>query len=127
MTTTTAYEELRSAITRFVDGSYNTAYLMGWCFAHFQPPEGASEDDPAVQLWQFTLLNVQVYARCDMERWMLDQSLRILLQSFDEDGYGCLTPITTSHCFIDMLELDQAVDGYSMTSSESGPDHLVLP
>ncbi len=61
----TAYDELVTAVNRFLAGSYNVAYLMGWCHAHFQPPEDATEDDPAIQLWKFVMLNLRVYARCD--------------------------------------------------------------
>jgi hypothetical protein len=106
MTDATAYNELRAAVDRFLAGSYNVAYLLGWCSAHFKPPEEAVDDDPAIQLWNFLLLNLNVYCRCDLERWTLDESLRVLLQSFEEEGYGCLTPITTSRCFVEMVEAD---------------------
>jgi hypothetical protein len=100
----TAYEEVLAAINRFLAGSYNVAYLLGWCYSHFQPPPDATDDDPALQLWNFVVLNLRVYARCNLDRWTLEESLRVLMQSFEEDGYGCLTPITTSRCFIEMLQ-----------------------
>ena len=114
----TAYDELLTAVNRFLAGSYNVAYLLGWCHAHFQPPEDATEDDPAIQLWKFVMLNLRVYARCDIERWTLDDSLRMLMQSFEDEGYGCLTPLTTSRCFIEMLQTDRAPTRDASTWSE---------
>lgn len=108
MTEQTAYDELVTAINRFLAGSYNVAYLLGWCYAHFQPPEDATDDDPAIQLWNFVVLNLRVYARCDLDRWMLDESLRLLTLSFAEEGYGCLTLVTTSRCFVETIQADPA-------------------
>lgn len=113
-----AYDELVFTINRFLAGSYNVAYLLKWCYAHFQPPEDATDDDPAIQLWNFLVLNLRVYARCDLGRWALDESLRLLTQSFAEEGYGCLTPITTSRCFIEMIQSDQTSHRNASAPSE---------
>jgi hypothetical protein len=53
-------------------------------------------------------LNLRVYARCDLDRWMLDESLRLLTLSFAEEGYGCLTLVTTSRCFVETIQADPA-------------------
>lgn len=106
MEMTGAYVQLRTEILRVLDGSAHPTSLQGWCL-HAYPHRGEDTDDISRRLWQHTMRTLVVYAQCDLERWMLETSLRLLLRSFEECGDGCLTPVTLCPCYRKLLHQGQ--------------------
>ena len=102
MTDSTAELEMYAAIDRFLAGEYSPTSLQSWLLNDFILPEGADEDHPAMRLWILAVTNVAVYTHCDMERSVLESSLRLIVRSMQLTGLGCTTPITDSRCFAEM-------------------------
>lgn len=91
---------LRFAIDRFLAGKISPIQLQSWCFGHMdiERVEGTNQ-----QFWQLTMLNLEVFHRCDFHRSALEQSLTMLMRSMDATGSPCATPLTTSECWHNMM------------------------
>lgn len=95
------YDRLRFAIDRFLAGKIRSMHLQSWCFAHFDEL-GWSVDEREEQFWKLTILNLEVFHCCDLQRSALEQSLAVLLASMDATGIPSVTPLTQSECFYEM-------------------------
>lgn len=96
--------QLELAVEQYLDARLTSTELQQLLWNPLAPPDGMLLQAPAVQLWHGAVTNLAFYLHCDMERSMLERSLETLLDSVRSTGLGCLTPITTSPCFIECIK-----------------------
>ncbi|MCA9859689.1 MAG: hypothetical protein KC438_08200 [Thermomicrobiales bacterium] len=99
--------ELERAIEQFLQRTITPVRLQVMLWGALAPEHGTPLGEPAVQLWHGAVTNLAFYHYCDVERSVLDESLRLLLESVRQRGVGCLTPITSSPCFIEAVKTGQ--------------------
>ncbi len=95
---------LEIAVEQFLDSRLSSTELQQMLWGPLAPPDGTSLREPAVQLWHGAVTNLAFYHHCDMDRSMLQGSLEKLLDAVRTTGLACLTPITTSPCFIESVK-----------------------
>jgi hypothetical protein len=94
---------IETAVADYLDGRLSSVELQARLVDELEPPDQTPTRDPAAQLWYGVLVNLVFYHHCDFEREMLETSLRRLIESVRSTGYGTLTPITSSQCFVDAV------------------------
>jgi len=95
---------LETAVVEYLDGRLSSVALQALVVEELEPPDQTPSRDPAAQLWYGVLVNLVFYHHCDFEREVLETSLRRLVESVRSTGYGTLTPITSSQCFINAVK-----------------------
>lgn len=98
---------LEHAIEQFLQRNLTPVRFQMMLWGSLAPEDGVSLREPAVQLWHGVMTNLAFYHHCDVERSVLDESLRLILESVRQRGVGCLTPITASPRFVEALKKGQ--------------------